>query len=63
MQFSENKELPFQQGFPLKKDNNKTKIPDHGREIFMAILSDPTNRKTNSTTLEDFDYDEFLSQA
>ena len=29
----------------------------------MAILSDPTNRKTNSTTLEDFDYDEFLSQA
>ena len=28
----------------------------------MAILSDPTNRKTNSTTMEDLDYDEFLSE-
>ena len=29
----------------------------------MATLSDPTNRKTNSTALEDLDYDEFLSNA
>jgi hypothetical protein len=29
----------------------------------MAILSDPTNLKDNSTALEDLDYDEFLSQA
>ena len=62
-QFLEDEELPFQQGFLLKKDNNKTKIPDHGREIFMAILSDPTNRKANSTALEDLDYDDFLSKT
>jgi len=29
----------------------------------MAILSDQTNRKTNSMPLEDLDYDDFLSQA
>jgi len=28
----------------------------------MAILSDPTNRKANSTALEDLDYDDFLSE-
>ena len=28
----------------------------------MAILPDPTNRKTNSTTLEDMDYNEFFSE-
>ena len=29
----------------------------------MAILSDPTNQKDNSTTLEGLDYDEFLSET
>jgi len=29
----------------------------------MAILSDQTNRKTNSMPLEDLDYDDFLSQV
>ena len=29
----------------------------------MAILSDPTNRKANSTALEDLDYDDFLSET
>jgi len=29
----------------------------------MAILSDQTNRKTNSMPLEDLDYNDFLSQA
>ena len=38
------------------KEDNKTKISDHNREIFMAILSD-------STALEDLDYDEFLSET
>ena len=28
----------------------------------MAFLSDATNRKANSTALEDLDYDEFLSE-
>jgi len=28
----------------------------------MAFLSDATNRKSDSTTLEDLDYDEFLSE-
>ena len=28
----------------------------------MVFLSDPTNRKSNSTSLEDLDYDEFLSE-
>ena len=28
----------------------------------MAFLSDPTNRKSDSTALEDLDYDEFLSE-
>ena len=37
-QFSEYEELPFQQGLPLKEDDNKSKILDHDREIFMAIL-------------------------
>ena len=60
-QFSEYEELPFQKGFPLKEDN-KTKISNHDREICMAILSDPTNQKDNPTTLEDLDYDDFLSE-
>ena len=29
----------------------------------MAILSDPTNRKANSTVIEDLDYDDFLSET
>ena len=29
----------------------------------MAILSDPTNRKANSTVLEDLDYDDFHSET
>ena len=29
----------------------------------MAILSDPTNRRANSTVLEDLDCDDFLSEA
>jgi len=29
----------------------------------VAILLDPTNRKTNSTTLEDIDYNEFFSET
>jgi len=37
-QFTEYEELPFQQGLPLKEDGNKSKILDHDREIFMAIL-------------------------
>ena len=61
-QFSEYKELPFQQGLPLKEDN-KSKIPNHDREIFMAILSEPKGRKDNPTALEDLDYDDFLSEA
>jgi hypothetical protein len=60
-QFSEYKELPFQQGLPLKEDN-KMKIFDHDHEICMEILSDPTNQKANSTVLEDLNYDKFLSE-
>jgi len=60
-QFSEDEELPFQQGFPLKENSINSKIRCHNREIFMAFLSDATNRENNSTTLEDLDYDEFLS--
>ena len=62
-QFSEYEELPFQQGLPLKEDDNKSKIPVHDREIFMAILSEPTNQKDNPTAQEDIDYDDFLSNA
>ena len=60
-QFSENRELPFQQSLPLKEDNINSKIRNHNREIFMAFLSDATNQESDSTTLEDLDYDEFLS--
>ena len=60
-QFSEYEELPFQKGFHLKEDN-KTKISNHDREIFMAILSDPTNQKDNPMALLDLDYDDFLSE-
>ena len=56
-QFSEDKELPFQQGLPLKEVNINSKIRGHNREIFMAFLSDTTNQKANSTALEDLDYD------
>jgi len=59
-QFSEYEELLFQQGLPLKEDNNKSKIPGRDCEIFMAILLGPTNQKANSTTLEDLNYDDFL---
>src|SRR6185312_15134710 len=58
----EYKELPFQQGLPLKEDN-KSKIPNHDREIFMAILSEPKDQKDNPAALEDLDYDDFLSDA
>ena len=60
-QLSEDEELPFQQGLPLKENNVNSKIRNHNREIFMDCLSDATNRKANPTTLEDLDYDEFLS--
>ena len=60
-QFSEDEELPFQQGLPLKEDNINSKIRNHDREIFMALLLDATNRESGSTTLEDLDYNEFLS--
>jgi len=46
----------------LKEDIVNPEIRSHNREIFMAFLSDATNRKANSTTLEDLDYDEFLSE-
>ena len=59
-QFSEDEELPFQQGLPLKEDNINSKIRNHDREIFMALHPDATNRECDSTTLEDLDYDEFL---
>jgi len=52
-QLSEDEELPFQQGLPLKEDNINSKICGHNREIFMAFLSDATNRKVDSTALED----------
>jgi len=61
-QFSEYKELPFQQGLLLKEDN-KLKIPNHDLEIFMAILSEPNGRKDNPMALEDLDYDDFLFEA
>ena len=61
-QFSEDEELPFQQGLPLKEDNVNSKIRNHNREIFMAFLSDATNQESDSTALEDLDYDEFLSE-
>jgi len=61
-QFSEDEELPFQQGFPLKEDNINSRICGHNREIFMVFLSDATNRKANPTMLEDLFYDEFLSE-
>jgi hypothetical protein len=61
-QFSENKELSFQQGLPLKEDNINLKICNHNHKIFMAFLSYSTNRKSDPTALEDLDYDEFLSR-
>jgi hypothetical protein len=61
-QFLEDEELPFQQGLPLKEDNINSKIRGHNREIFMAFLSNATNRKANPTALEDLDYDEFLNE-
>ena len=42
-QLSEDEELPFQQGLPLKEDNVNSKIRTHNREIFMAFLSNGTN--------------------
>ena len=61
-QFSEDKELSFQQGFPLKEDHINSKIRGHNREIFMAFLSNPTNRKIDSIAMEDLEYNEFLSE-
>ena len=61
-QLSEDKELPFQQGLPFKEDNINSKIRGHNRENFMTFLSDATNRKVDSTALEDLNYDEFLSE-
>ena len=61
-QSSEYKEPPFQQGLPLKEDN-KSKIPNHDRKIFMAILSEPGERKENPAALEDLDYDDLLSDT
>ena len=46
--------------FHSKEDDNKSEIHNHDREIFMDILSEPTNRKINHTVLEDLDYDDFL---
>ena len=61
-QFSKDEELPFQQGLLLKEDNINSKIRNHDREIFMALLSDATNRESDPTTPEGLDYDEFLSR-
>jgi len=61
-QLSEDEELLFQLGLPLKEDNINSKIRSNNCEIFMVFLSDATNRKSDSTTLEDLDYDEFLSE-
>ena len=61
-QLSKDKELPFQQGLPLMEDNINLKIRGRNHEIFMTFLSDPTNQKSDSTALEDLDYDEFLSE-
>jgi len=61
-QLSEDEGLPFQQSFPLKEDNINSKTRSHNREIFMSFLSDATNRKVDSTALEDLNYDEFLSE-
>jgi len=61
-QFSEDEELPFQQGFPLKENSVNSKIRSHNREIFMAFLSDATNQKVDSTAQQGLDYDEFLSE-
>jgi len=60
-QFSEDEELLFQQDLPLKEDNINSKIRNHDREIFMALLSDATNRESDPTTPGGLDYDEFLS--
>jgi len=61
-QLSKDEELPFQQGLPLKEDNINSKIRGHNRKFFMVFLSDTTNRKVDSTALEDLNYDEFLSE-
>ena len=61
-QLSEDEELPFQQGLLLKEDNINSKTSGHNHKIFMAFLSDATNRKVDSTALEDLNYDEFLSE-
>ena len=61
-QLTEDEELPFYQGLPLKEDNINSKIRGHNREIFMAFLSDATNQKVDSTAQQGLDYDEFLSE-
>ena len=50
-QLSKDEELPFQQGLRIKEDNINSKTRGHNREIFMAFLSDATNRKVDSTAL------------
>jgi hypothetical protein len=43
-QLSEDEELPFLQGLPLKEDNVNQKNRTHNCKIFMAFLSNATNR-------------------
>ena len=43
----------------MKEDSN-SRSPNHEHEIFMAILSEPKNRKDNSAEQADLDYDDFL---
>ena len=42
------------------KENSNSKSPNHEREIFMAILSEPKDRKDNSAEQVDLNYDDFL---
>jgi len=65
---SEDVELPFQQGAPLREDD-MLKLYNPDREIFMAILSESEDRKDDPAERVDLvdynssDYDEFLSDA
>jgi len=65
---SENVELPFQQGVPLREDDT-SKIYNPDREIFMAIISEIEYHKDNPAERVDLidynssEYDEFLSDG